>query len=181
MKKVVKLLCKMLVAALMLMVAGVFVMWFLFFRINTVEQVFEESVWESQGNRNALILYQKSRFSLTQNTVTYMAEALQKEGYSVVANHPRHDLQYEIQDYDLGILCSPVYGGTVSQPLLDYGSSHDFSGRKVVVVITGKDLSADAEIRMVTEVVSGTDDVNGLKTDRADDAFRQRFLSMITE
>ena len=110
-----------------------------------------------------------------------MAEALQKEGYSVVANHPRHDLQYEIQDYDLVILCSPLYGGTVSQPLLDYASSHDFSGRKVVVVITGKDLSTDAEIRMVTEVVSGTDDVNGLKTDRADDAFRQRFLSMITE
>lgn len=160
MKKVVKLLCKMLVAALMLMMAGVFVMWFLFFRINTVEQVFEESVWESQGNRNALILYQKSRFSLTQNTVTCKAEALQKEGYSVVANHPRHDLQYEIEDY---------------------ASSHDFSGRKVVVVITGKDLSTDAEIRMVTEVVSGTDDVNGLKTDRADDAFRQRFLSMITE
>lgn len=52
-------------AALMLMMAGVFVMWFLFFRINTVEQVFEESVWESQGNRNALILYQKSRFSLS--------------------------------------------------------------------------------------------------------------------
>lgn len=108
MKKVVKLLCKMLVAALMLMMAGVFVMWFLFFRINTVEQVFEESVWESQGNRNALILYQKSRFSLTQNTVTCMAEALQKEGYSVVANHPRHDLQYEIEDYDLVRNCHKI-------------------------------------------------------------------------
>lgn len=99
-----------------------------------------------------------------------------------MTNHPRHDLQYEIQDYDLVILCSLVYGeGTVSQPLLDDASSHDFSGRMVIVVITGKDLSTDAEIRMVTEVVSGTDDVNGLKTDRADDAFRQRFLSMITE
>ena len=138
-------------------------------------------MWESQGNRNALILYQKSRFSLTQDTVICMAEGLQKEGYSVVANHPRHDVPYEIQDFDLVVLCSPVYGGTVSRPLLDYASSHDFSGRKVVVVITGKDLSTDAEIRMVTEVVSGTDDVNGLKTDRADDAFRQRFLSMITE
>lgn len=171
----------MLAAAFVFMMAGVFVMWFLFFRINTVEQVYEESVWESQGNRNALILYQKSRFSLTQDTVICMAETLQKVGYSVVANHPRHDLLYEIQDYDLVVLCSPVYGGTVSQPLLDYASSHDFSGRNVVVVITGKDLSTDAEIGMVMDAVKGTDDINGIKTDRADNDFARQFLSMITE
>lgn len=80
------------------MVAGVSVMWLLFFRINTVEQKSEESVWASKGTGNALILYQKSRFSLTQDTVICMAEGLQKEGYSVVANHPRHDVPYEIQD-----------------------------------------------------------------------------------
>ena len=163
------------------MVAGVSVMGFCFFRIKTVEQKSEESVWASKGTGNALILYQKSRFSLTQDTVICMAEGLQKEGYSVVANHPRHDVPYEIQDFDLVVLCSPVYGGTVSRPLLDYTSSHDFQGQKVVVVITGKDLSTDAQIGMVMEEVKGTDDINGIKTDRADDDFARQFLSMITE
>ena len=126
------------------MVAGVSVMWLLFFRINTVEQKSEESVWASKGTGNALILYQKSRFSLTQDTVICMAEGLQKEGYSVVANHPRHDVPYEIQDFDLVVLCSPVYGGTV-------------------VVIIGKDPSTDAQIGMVMEEVKGTDDIHGIK------------------
>lgn len=56
-----------------------------------------------------------------------------------------------------------------------------FRGQKVVVVITGKDLSTDAQIGMVMEEVKGTDDINGIKTDRADDDFARQFLSMITE
>ena len=79
-----------------------------------------------------------------------------------MANHPRQDVPYEIQDFDLVVLCSAVYGGTVSRPLLDYTSSHDFQGQKVVVVITGKDLSTDAQIGMVMEEVKGTDDINGI-------------------
>ena len=51
----------------------------------------------------------------------------------------------------------------------------------MVVVITGKDLSTDAQIGMVMEEVKGTDDINGIKTDRADDDFARQFLSMITE
>lgn len=182
MKKVLKWLLLAVGGMAALMVVGVFVMWVLFFRINIVEQKNDEQTWTSDtGTRSALILYQSSRFSLTQDTVDCMGETLQEEDYDVIANHPRSDLVYEIEDYDVIVLCSPVYGGTVSQPLLDYASCHDFTGRRVIVVVTGKDLTTEAEVRMIEEAVKGADDICGYKTDQANERFKKQFLTMLNQ
>ena len=89
------------------------------------------------GDKEALILYQESMSSMVKDNVDAIADTLQKAGYSIVTNHPRADLDYAVQDYDVIVLVSPVYARKLAQPLLDFLDTQDFTGKKVYGVIVG--------------------------------------------
>lgn len=89
------------------------------------------------GDKQALVLYQESVSSMVKDNVDEITSVLQKSGYSTVSNHPRADLDYKIQDYDVIVFVSPVIARKVAQPLLDFADKQDFSGKKVYSVIVG--------------------------------------------
>lgn len=176
--KVIKLLFKIFFGAIFALIACVVLVFVLFFTVNGKEQADKEiQHLVNPEQHTALILYQDSRLGLTKKAVELASTTLQLEGYSVTLNHPRSDSPYDVKDYDLVILSSPVYAGNVSTPLLNYAKMQDFAGVKVLVLLTGADLAQTAEIEAVKEKVTGAESVNSIKVDKVD----ERIINSVKE
>ena len=89
------------------------------------------------GTEKALILYQDSRGNTVEKKVKEIVAEVSEKGYSINLNHPRADLGYQVADYDVIILVTPIYVGKISEPLMNFADSQDFSGKKVYGLITG--------------------------------------------
>lgn len=105
-------------------------------KLNETEQENVEEKIKS-GDKQALILYQESLSTIVKDNADAIADTLQQSGYSTVSNHPRSDLDYSLQDYDVIVLVSPVYARKLAQPLLDFADKQDFTGKMVYGVIVG--------------------------------------------
>lgn len=165
---VLKLILKLILGLMLAGIVCVFLITTLFFSVNGKEQADQEAKFQAQnGRKNALVLYQESRFGLTKEAVDVACSALLEEGYSVTSNHPRADSPYNAQDYDIIVLASPVYAGQVSAPLLSYADRQDFSGKRVMILLTGADLEETAELNAVKETVHGASVIASMKVDQA--------------
>lgn len=107
------------------------------------------------GDNQALILYQESMSGMVKDNVDLISETLQKSGYSIVSNHPRADLDYSIQDYDVIVLVTPVYARKLAQPILDFADNQDFTGKKVFGVIVGM-TEQEGQEKALDEHISNT-------------------------
>ena len=150
----------------------------MFFTVNGKEQADQERQFPADsGEKRALVLYQDSRLGLTQKAAELACTTLQDEGFSVTANHPRADNPYDPQDYDIVVLASPVYAGQVSEPLLHFADTQDFTGKTVLVLLTGSDLEETAELAAVKGKIRGANVLSGIKVDQAD----QRIIDALRE
>lgn len=141
----------------------------MFFTVNGKEQADQEQQFPADSaGKNALVLYQGSRLGLTQKAAEFACSSLQGEGFSVTANHPRADSTYDPQEYDIVVLASPVYAGQVSEPLLRFADTQDFTGKNVLVLLTGSDLEETAELDAVKGKIRGANVLGGIKVDQAD-------------
>lgn len=105
-------------------------------KLNETEQAnVEEKI--NPENKQALILYQDSLGTTVKDNVEAITNTLEQSGYSIIRNHPRSDLNYSIQDYEVIVLVSPVYARKLAQPLLNFTDKQDFTGKKVYGVIVG--------------------------------------------
>ena len=116
---------------------------------------------------------------MTQKAVELACSALQSEGFSVTANHPRTDSPYDPQDYDVVVLASPVYAGQVSEPLLHFTDTRDFTDINVLVLLTGSDLEETAELDAVKGKIRGANVLSGIKVDQADQRITDALKKLI--
>lgn len=178
--KVIKLILKVFLGFVLLLIAFGILMVTMFFSVNGKDQANKEQQFMvNPGEKSALVLYQESRMGLTNKAVKLVSSTLQAEGYSVTLNHPRSDSAYNVQDYDIIVLASPVYAGQVSVPLLNYAGEQDFTGKKVLVLLTGSDLAQTAELEAVEEKVSGASTLNSIKVDEADERLSDAMKKLI--
>lgn len=164
--KIIKIILILLASLFALMLLCLALTWGLFLSVNGKEQADQETVMDGQGTGKVLILYQESRMGLTEDVVNAAAETFQTEGYSVVMNHPREDSAYAPEDYDIIVLASPVYVGEVSKPLIAYAGSHDFAGKKVMVLLTGGDVNTQTELAKVQDQLANASFVKAIKVDQ---------------
>ena len=130
-----------IVGILLLLVIGFMMLSSYCRNLNATEQTYAEEKIGAQ-DKQALILYQESITNMVKDNVDAISATLQKSGYSIVTNHPRADLDYAVQDYDVIdfdviVLVSPTYARQVAQPLLDFIDTQDFTSTKVYGVIVG--------------------------------------------
>ncbi|RDU23517.1 flavodoxin family protein [Anaerosacchariphilus polymeriproducens] len=147
----------------LLVVVAVASMAVLFLGVNSKEQKNQENVLEGVGSDKALLLYQDSRGGLTGKAAKNAAESLHKKGYTVVMNHPRADLTYHLDEYNLVIFMTPVYAGKVSEPLKQYADSQDFAGKKVCIIVTGNSEEDKGEVDEMKKHVKNADCLYGKK------------------
>ena len=177
---VVKQIFKVLGLLLLLVIGCIVLVVVLFAGVNQKEQANKEQVLEGSGKR-VLILYQESRMGLTKKAVNLAAKTFQEAGNQVTLNHPRKDLEYNLVDYDIIILASPVYAGQVSKPLFAYVENQDFSGKQVLVLITGSDMKTSGEIEFVSEKIKNPTILKGIKVDAADQRITEVVKQLLAE
>ena len=153
-----------------------------FFTINGKEQADQERQFSADsGEKRALVLYQDSCLGLTQKAAELACTTLQSESFSVTANHPRADSPYAPQEYDIVVLASPVYAGQVSEPLLRFADTQDFTGKNVLVLLTGSDLEETAELDAVKGKIRGANVLGGIKVDQADQRITDALKELIDQ
>lgn len=178
--KKIKLIGKIFLGCLLLLVTAVILVMVLFFSVNGKEQANKEQYLSvDSSEKSALILYQESRMGLTKKAVEIAGSTLQNEGYSVTFNHPREDSEYNVQDYDIIVLASPVYAGQVSTPLLNYADTQDFTDKSVFVLLTGDDLKQTAELEVMKDKVTTAAALNAIKVDKADERISAAIKELI--
>lgn len=181
--KIIKIILKLGLSLFVLMIICLALAWVLFFSVNGKEQSNNEKRLQAQVQEKGkvLILYQESRMGLTKKAVNLAAETFQAEGYSVVMNHPRGDSSYKLDDYDIIVLSSPVYVGEVSKPLVTFAGTKDFTGKKVMILLTGGDLSSTAEIEKVEKQIANAKYIKAIKVNKADDSVKNAIKEMISK
>ena len=179
--KIIKILLILLASLFALMILCVALTWGLFLSVNGKEQANQETKMDGQGTGKVLILYQESRMSLTEKVVNATAETFQKEGYSVVMNHPRTDSAYDPQDYDIIVLASPVYVGEVSKPLIEYAGSKDFTGKKVMVLLPGGDVNTQTELAKVEDQIANASSIKAIKVDQTGETLNNAIAELTAQ
>lgn len=174
----IKWIFKVLFGCIFFLIACGVIIAGVFFTVNGKEQADQERQFPVEiGEKRVLVLYQDSRLGLTRKAVELVCSSLQDEGFSVTANHPRADSPYDPQNYDIVVLTSPVYACQVSEPLLRFADTQDFTDINVLVLLTGSDLEETAGLDAVKGKIRGANVLSGIKVDRADrritDALRE--------
>lgn len=165
--KIVKFILLVIGILFILMIIGVVLMGVLFIGNNNKEQTNQETVITG-GEKNALLLFQNSRGGLTKKAADKVAENLKNEGYTVVMNHPRSDLTYDLNQYEAIVLMTPVYAGQIAKPLTEYADDHDFAGRKVCVIVTGSAMEETTELDGLKDHIQNAEVLYGKKIKSAD-------------
>lgn len=114
-----------------------------------------EVVLEGDKNKKALIIYQQSADESTYLATMILADKLNEEKYTVVINYPSKKIDYNIDDFDVVALGSPVYAGKVSKALLSYIEITDFSNKNVLVFLTGKKEDKSKSFNLIKDKIKG--------------------------
>lgn len=171
MKKKKKIL-SIILLIIVLLIASVIIIVFACFNKIKSEQKNAEVILNEDGSKKALILYQDSLFSLTKKIINETSIMLSENDYSVTMNHPRSDLTYNVSDYDIVILATPVYASNVAKPILDYGKNNDFNNTSVIVIVTGQIIDETSEIEEIIENVNNPKEIKGIKINGITDDFK---------
>jgi len=148
--------------------------------LNTKELQSNEVILKGDGNKKALVLYQKSKHSTATDITMALAKALNENGYTVVINHPSSKLTYHTKDFDVLAFGSAVYMGTVSKPLQSYMEKTSFEGKKVMIYVVGSSTETNTEVDLLKGKAKGADFVDGIKVKKGQEykikAFVKGFL-----
>lgn len=175
--KIVKLLLLVIGILFLLMILCAVLMGVLFIGNNSKEQANKETV-VTGGNKKALLLFQNSRGGLTKKVADKVAESLHKEGYTVVMNHPRSNLSYDLNQYEAIVLMTPVYAGQIAKPLTEYADNHDFTGKKICAIVTGSAMEETGELDVLKEHIHNagvlyTKKIKSADSDEASNAMKE--------
>lgn len=129
------------------------------------------------GERRALVLFQPSNHGGNVPITLAMAEALVEEGYTVTVNYPSELVPYDLEDYDALLFGTNVYVGETAQPLKKYLTSHKFSGKKVVLFVTGR-LTEQPELETLKKLVPDGNEVHAIKVRPTE---QQRLIDFVKE
>lgn len=176
---IIKIISKIILGVfLTLIISGILVV-ALFFSVNGKEQRNQENIVNSDREERVLILYQDSRMGNTKRVVDVAVQTFKDYGYTVVSNHPREDTAYDLEDYSVIVLASPVYAGQISEALLEYAGKQDFTGKKVLVLLTGSDLNQTAEIENIKANIHNAKEIQSIKVDKADNRVSDKVKELI--
>lgn len=114
------------------------------------------------GNRRALLLYQPSNRGSNVNTTLALAKVLGAEGYTAIVNHPSEVLPYRPEDFDLLLFGTNVYLGQTAKPLQSYLRAQRFTGKRVILYVTGS-LAGAPELAELAGCVPPGNDVRTVK------------------
>lgn len=167
--KIVKFILLVIGILFLLMIVGAVLMGVLFIGNNTKEQSDQETV-VTGGEKKALLLFQNSRGGLTKKAADKVAENLKSEGYTVIMNHPRSDLKYDLDQYEAIVLMTPVYAGQIAKPLTEYVDDHDFASKKVCVIVTGSAMEETGELDGLKDHIQNAEVLYGKKIKSAENS-----------
>ena len=160
--------------------AVLFIVAMLFFKsylnLNTKELSPNEKMLNGNTDKKALVLYQKSKHDTATNITMALAEELNKNGYTVVINHPSSKLNYNVDDYDLLVFGSAVYMGTVSEPLQKYMDNVPLEGKDVIVYSVGGSLDEKQELELLKGKASRAKSVEGIKVSKGQEDVMKSFI-----
>lgn len=91
-------------------------------RINNKELDNHEVIYKSSSKeaKKAMIIYQKSNTSISDDIAKSIAVKLADNGYDVMVNYPGEFLSDDLSKYDLVVFGSPTYMASVSSVLQNY-------------------------------------------------------------
>lgn len=147
-----------------------------YLNLNTKELSPNEKILEGNSGKKALVLYQKSKHESATNITMALAEELNKNGYTVVINHPSSKLSYKVEDYDLLAFGSAVYMGSVSEPLKKFIEEASFNDKNVIVYTVGGSLEEKADVEGLKEKVKGAKKVDGIKVKKGEEERIKEFV-----
>lgn len=122
------------------------------------------------GEKRALYLFQPSNRRHNVPQAQDLAAFLAEQGFSVTMNYPSEHLAYDTGAYDLLVFGSGVYMGETAKPLREYLSDHPFTGKDVLLYVTGKDLSKSPELEALKLLVPEGNRVHAVKVSASDAA-----------
>ena len=114
------------------------------------------------GPRRALFLYQPSNGGHNAAQAQALAGFLAGMGYAVTVNYPSPQLDYDPAEYDLLVFSSPVYIGETAKPLRDYLAGSRFTGKPVLLYVTGL-LKEQPELTALEALVPPGNQVSAIK------------------
>lgn len=153
MKKIVKILVIILVAMFLLLIV-----WFAWARmINSKELNSNEVIYNSNNNnisKKAIIIYQKSNTSVSDDVAKTLAETLSDNNYDVLVNYPGAFLPKDLSEYNLIIFGSPIYMASTSSTLNNYIEQVKVGENAKVLYYTVGMLDSTEEFASIDELFS---------------------------
>lgn len=93
---------------------------------------------ESKDSKNAIVIYQPSRTSFSEDVASQIAEGVHSCGYNVYLSTVCKNLDKDLSQYDLVIFGSPIYMSNYSSVIGEYIKSvSDFGQAKIIFYTTG--------------------------------------------
>lgn len=124
----------------------------------------EKILISNNSNKKALIIYQPSRTELTSKMADTIGQTLNKSGYEVTINYPSENISYDISKYEIIVFGTPVYMGQPSPVLEKYIKEiNDFSGKKVMIFVTGQLKNDTKEVEYLSELIKGESKIEKIK------------------
>ncbi len=114
------------------------------------------------GFKKALLIYQPSNRGGNALPTQTLAKALAQTGYTVTVNHPSRGLTYDPMAYDLLIFGGATYLGGLARPLMAYLSRLSYTGRRVLLYVTG-DMERTTELATFRLYVPAGNKVRSIK------------------
>ena len=134
--KILKVFLKIIGGFILLIGMGIFLMYHTVTSINKEYEPKENII--NGGEKQALLIYEPSISSLTEDASLKIADVMNKKGYTVTINYPSDELKYDLDKYDTIVFGSPVFAGKVSPVLEEYIERNSIENKKVIVYTTGK-------------------------------------------
>lgn len=149
---------KILLGVVILIVVSIVAMVVIFGSLNKPKGNNERILKSNKTSvKKALIIYQPSATNVTSLMADSIAKGLNDGGYEVTLNNPGNDISTDISKYSLVIFGSPTFAGQPLSIETDYISKiKDFSSAKVVLFVTGADISKKDELNVMEKALNGT-------------------------
>ena len=138
-------------------------------RKNSKERKPKEEIYNGEGEKNALVIYQPSPHGTVDSMAKAAALALQDMGYTVVTNYPGKSLNYDVSRYDVLAFGSAVYIGTVSEVLVDYIKSLHFEGKKVFLFAVGINVKEKKELGIMEKWIGKGNFISKVKVEKGEE------------